>query len=380
MRIKKTLLIGQLPPPRHGMSSAFEILVSGFGDQNIPHKVINASPGKHKRKVGSFSFIRLLQSIVYLFRAIFWTPFHDNIYLIVAITRIGFFKDLPILLWASLLRKHLVVQMHSGNFANFYRNETKWIQWLIHYSYSRISDLVIEDSSFTEQFITFTDRGMKIHAVLNCLPSNVPELCDYQKRYDGQIPKLLYLSNLFESKGYLDVLSAIKILVYEYGKNVEAHFCGGFHPQIKDGKVISNEEQEQLFCSRIKEYGLDSHVIYHSFVDNKEKTDLLIDSHIMILPTYYELEGQPISLIEGLAYQLPLIATEYRGIKSEIIPGYNGLFVPPRSPHSIADAVEKIISSVETYTHYSQHSRELFNKHFHKDVRLSRLIPIIIGD
>jgi glycosyltransferase involved in cell wall biosynthesis len=380
MQKKKNLLIGQLPPPRHGMSSAFEILVQGFREQDIPHTIINASPGKHQREVGSISLMRLWQSFIFLLQVFFLVPTHTNIYVITAITRAGFFKDLVVLRWGFLFQKRIIVQMHSGNFGSFYQNEIKWIQRLIKNSYSRISDLVIEDASFADQFSDFKDRGMQIHAVGNCLPYNISEEDPPQKAFDGKVVKLLYLSNLFESKGYLDVLSAINILVNEFGKKVEAHFCGSFHPNTKNGKVISIEEQEIQFHGKIVRYGLENAVVYHSFVDGKEKIDILNDSNIMILPTYYQLEGQPISLIEGMAYQLPLIGTEYRGIKSEIIPGYNGLFVPPRSPLSIAEAVLEITSSKKIYLQFSQNSRRLFEKNFHKDVRQAKLISIICGE
>lgn len=65
-------------------------------------------------------------------------------------------------------------------------------------------------------------------------------------------------------------------------------------------------------------------------------------SHIAALPSYYG-EGVPKSLIEAAASGRPVVATDMPGCREIVRDGENGLLAPPRDPHGLAGAIERLV-------------------------------------
>jgi len=65
-------------------------------------------------------------------------------------------------------------------------------------------------------------------------------------------------------------------------------------------------------------------------------------SHIVTLPSFHE--GVPTVLIEAAACARPLVATDIPGCRAVITSGENGLLVPPRDAHALAEALSRLAS------------------------------------
>lgn len=98
---------------------------------------------------------------------------------------------------------------------------------------------------------------------------------------------------------------------------------------------------------------------------------LLAASDTIILPqqTGHGATIPPISIVESLAAQKPIIATNILGNR-ELINERNGLLVPPQSPTAIANAMEKI-NHFPVPLHKSEEVFDRFN--FAKSVKLHKL-------
>lgn len=69
---------------------------------------------------------------------------------------------------------------------------------------------------------------------------------------------------------------------------------------------------------------------------------LLADAHIVCLPSYRE--GAPKSLLEAAAAGRPIVTTDVPGCRQVVEHGENGLLVPPRDAHALADALGRLIN------------------------------------
>jgi glycosyltransferase involved in cell wall biosynthesis len=193
------------------------------------------------------------------------------------------------------------------------------------------------------------------------------------KELKGKL-KLLYLSNLIESKGYLDVLQAAKILKEKYGVLFELNFCGKFLPS-PDDKIFQNViEAKSYFHKFILDNDLSESVKYHGVVTGKSKEDILACSHYILLPSYYILEGQPICLIEGIAHGCVPISTDYRDLRNIVKDNWNGMIVKQKSPENIAERIMNVTN--EQFIKLSENSKELFFKEytFQKHIYLMKSI------
>jgi glycosyltransferase involved in cell wall biosynthesis len=65
---------------------------------------------------------------------------------------------------------------------------------------------------------------------------------------------------------------------------------------------------------------------------------------VFLFPSYFANEGQPLNLIEAMAFGLPLVSTRWRGIPEMLPDGYAGL-VEPRDPAAAARALIEVVQN-----------------------------------
>ncbi|WP_419730969.1 glycosyltransferase family 4 protein [Lichenicola sp.] len=68
---------------------------------------------------------------------------------------------------------------------------------------------------------------------------------------------------------------------------------------------------------------------------------LLASADIFALPSHFE--GLPMSVIEAMLCGLPVVATDIRGPREQVIPGETGLLVPPMDVPSLAVAIQHLV-------------------------------------
>ena len=68
---------------------------------------------------------------------------------------------------------------------------------------------------------------------------------------------------------------------------------------------------------------------------------LLAASDIFALPSHFE--GLPMSVIEAMLCGLPVVATDIRGPREQVVPGETGLLVPPGDVPRLAEALRRLV-------------------------------------
>jgi glycosyltransferase involved in cell wall biosynthesis len=176
---------------------------------------------------------------------------------------------------------------------------------------------------------------------------------------------ILFLSNLIESKGYIDLLEAIKILVNDHGiTEIKCIFCGNFLDSTDNYYFRNKEDAELYFNNFIKINNLNNNIIYKGLVSGNDKHNILKKSDIFILPTYYSTEAQPLSILEALAYGKIVIATPHRAIPDMIIDHYNGLIIDFKSPKSIVEAFLKVYKNKDLQNKLSKNAVNFVKNNF----------------
>jgi len=151
---------------------------------------------------------------------------------------------------------------------------------------------------------------------------------------------IVYLSNLMESKGILDLFEAVKI-IRNRGEKIHLDVAGAIEPVIEDRVKVYLEE-------------LGDSVSYHGVVEGKKKKELLLNNYIFCLPSKHPYgEGQPISILEAMANGCAIVTTDHGGIKDIVNEEY-GVFVEKDNHESIGEVLsapvhsEKLIGSWRT--------------------------------
>ena len=81
-------------------------------------------------------------------------------------------------------------------------------------------------------------------------------------------------------------------------------------------------------------------------------------------------EGLPVSVIEAMACGLPIVASDIRGHRDNVIDGENGVLFAPGDSKSMCDGVFDIYKSMELRERFSRNSVELAKKYDLKSIRV----------
>lgn len=90
--------------------------------------------------------------------------------------------------------------------------------------------------------------------------------------------------------------------------------------------------------ARARKLGLADRCIFLGH--RSDMLDLLAVSDLFVLPSLFE--GLPISVLEAMAAQRPVVATSIGGTDEVVIHGVTGLLVPPRDPATLAAAIRRL--------------------------------------
>ena len=79
---------------------------------------------------------------------------------------------------------------------------------------------------------------------------------------------------------------------------------------------------------------------FHGFVDDMREHLLATD--VFVLPTRGD--NFPISILEAMAYAVPVVSTRVGGVPEQVDDGVTGILVDPEDPAALADALTRLIA------------------------------------
>lgn len=241
-KIKKILLIGTLPPPISGQTISFKMLSDNL-KSSFELDSLNISPNislnnKFYYFFRSFEFMFL--SVVFITKLVFKN--YDINYLTISQSRYGFIRDFLFINLSRFFNIKVVAHLKGGNYKNFYYSQNLFIRKLIKTTLNNTTNIIVLGEKLKNMFDFDSNLESKIKIINNCIPFKYN---NFKKHKINQKEiKILYLSNLIVTKGYLDILIALKYLKNN-GFQFKAYFCGKF--LIKESNYKNEEEQKNDF-------------------------------------------------------------------------------------------------------------------------------------
>ncbi|HPB39051.1 MAG TPA: glycosyltransferase [Syntrophorhabdus sp.] len=125
--------------------------------------------------------------------------------------------------------------------------------------------------------------------------------------------------------------------------------------------LIAGEGQlEDQLKTEAKDRGISDHVIFAG--PRLDMPEILKVLDLYVLPSLWE--GLPMVLLEAMAAECPIVATDVGGNSMAIQNGVNGILVPAKSSVELAKAVIGLLSDEQTRHAFIQKGREIFDKKF----------------
>jgi glycosyltransferase involved in cell wall biosynthesis len=336
------LLIGPLPHPVTGEALANQTFLNYLRKNHIQHAYINTTGYKNiQSSHGKFTLSKLLQFIG-VYQNIPKIVRHKGVvYITIGQTFFGVIKYAPFIVTAILLKKPYYLHLHGNYLGHTYQSlsgiKKKWFKWLI----SHAKGGIVLSESLKPNFQHLLPEK-KIKEVENFADDGLYQIDISHKQF--QELHLLFLSNLYPEKGIEDFLDAL-LMLQQADIPFKASIGGAFEMSSKS-RVI--QKMNKIDKTSLK---------YHGFVSGSKKQALLQQANVFVLPTYYKIEAQPISIIEALATGNIIVTTRQGGIP-DFISEKQGFFVEKKNPVHLFETLKYLSDHLSGLSHLSQENRQ----------------------
>lgn len=342
----KVLMVLHMPPVEHGAAKVGGIICkSSYINSRLDIDYIDLGSSKGLVDVGYFRFYKIIR-ITLLYLRIFKTLIREDykvLYFTPTTRGLGIFKDAICILIAKFFSRNILVHLHNKgikeNMVGFWSSMAYRI--MINDSNVILQSLLLK-SDFPPSLMP-----RKYYVVPNGISDEF--ILNNKRPFNDKIV-ILFLSNLFESKGITVFLEALKCLDSK-GYEFEGRIIG------KEGDILSSDLNSRLILM-----GLNSKVNYYGPLYGGAKFDEIINADILVYPTFDDCF--PLVVLEALSCGLPTIASSVGGIPDMLDNGKCGCLVPAGDVNGIVSCLEELILNEELRHKISSGARSHYLKNF----------------
>lgn len=172
----------------------------------------------------------------------------------------------------------------------------------------------------------------------------------FRRKYGvGNALMVLYVGRVIKQKG-------LEYLLYAW-KQVANDFSGAKLVVVGRGNELANLQKLS------HQLGLQKSVVFTDYVAEEELYQALHACDVFVLPSLWEV--LPIAILEAMAAGKPVVCTDAGGNPELVRPGgVNGLVVPKRNPHALAQALETLLASKKLRERMGRAGRKRAEKEF----------------
>lgn len=349
MEPKKILIIAQTPPPFHGQAIMQGHLVDCKWDwckkyfvrMNFSERINEVGHLKVKKIFSLFTLLfSIKKKLTTAIDLIYYPPAGPN--------RIPIYRDVIILFFLKLFSKKIILHFHAGGIDQIFKKVSKIEAQIIKKAFGKVDSVIVlsdwlkKETSWIRAKNTFVVNN-GINDVLNNFP---------KKKNNENIISFLFAGNLKKEKGIFTLLQAANSLK-KSGELFEIKFIGSFH----------DKKEEMLFNIYVNENNLQENIKLLGFKKDNDKWNEFSTADVLCLPTY-ETEAMPISILEAMMFELPVITTNWRSIPDIIQDGENGLLFEINNAEQLALCMKRMIHSADDRIRMGAKARRNYLNYF----------------
>lgn len=155
-------------------------------------------------------------------------------------------------------------------------------------------------------------------------------------------PTILAVGTLSDQKDYPTLIRAVHPLLGQLAPH-------GISPRVR---IVGGGAPLEHFRGLVAEEGLES--VVELLGPRSDVPEIMRASDLFVNCSLYE--GLSVAMIEAMMSGLPIVATDVPGNRELVIPGRNGLLVPPGNAEQLAESIAAILIKPDDYTSFSSGS------------------------
>lgn len=351
----KILFVLHYPPPVHGSAIVgLQIKDSKIVNEAFDCKYVNLGTSISVDEIGKGKIIKLFRYFAILRRVfrsvIFNRP--DLCYFSLTAKGTPFYKDALLVLLVKLFGVKVVYHFHNKGVSVM---QNRYLDNFLYRFVFKHSNVILLSKYLYDDIQKY---AIKEH-IYYC-PNGIPAIEIMQnKKEEGSVVEVLFLSNLIESKGIFVLLEVCKLLKHK--KLI-------FHCTIVGG--IGDVDEHQL-RSKLQEMDLINQVNYEGKKLGTEKEEVFANTDIFIHPTLNDCF--PLVILEAMQYSLPVVSTIEGGIPDIVDDGTTGYLVPKKSAAAMAEKLEILINNPELRRRMGKAGRQKYEREFTLEIFEQRL-------
>ena len=335
-----------------GISSVASFLIKHNNDYHYSHFEI----GKYDNEKRTLSYILRIAKIwinwfnLVLFRKDFLIHFNF------ALEKRSIIRDAPLILFAQLLKKPLVLHIHGGLFLE--KEDTPlWVGYILRLVLSSKNPKIVLSNS-EKDIISRKYYARNVHVLPNS--ADIGDAMTFRKTFNSNAQiKLLYIGRITKAKGIEYTYQALKVLK---GDNVPFKFM-----------LAGNGEDKDEYLRKFSE-SLGTDFEYRGVVSGNSKMNLLKECDVFILPSLYE--GLPVALLECMAFSVVPVVTDVGSIKSIVDNGKNGIILGLHSYEDISKAILKLDNDKSLLKELGTNAQKTVFENFNPEIYIAKLNDI----
>ena len=191
------------------------------------------------------------------------------------------------------------------------------------------------------------------------------------KRFDLPAPRrsapgplrLLSVGRLVEKKGFGDAIAALGALP----RTIDVRY-----------QIAGEGPLEPALRAAIARHGLAGRVELLGALEHERVRRAMLDADALLAPSVTarngDQEGIPVTIMEAMAMELPVIATRHSGIPELVADGVSGLLAEERDPAGLARHVERLAGEPELRLAFGRAGREIVAREYDIEQLNDRLL------
>jgi len=343
----KILLFIKTPPPVNGATIMNQIvednhlIKENFFVRSIPIHYVSDI-----KDFGKISYDKILKVINVLFKLIYELIFHrpDLVYFQVSPKGFAFLRDFMFSLIIKIRKVNILYHLHGKGIQDEAKNNLKKILYRLLFNNSKVICL----SGMLTDDIREVYSGNPF-VVNNGIPvNNLP----IKKDTINLEFKVIYLSNLYESKGIKIFLDSLKIL----------------KEKKKKFKAVIIGKEADWTKSKINDFCLNNNLLknveYLGAQYGEAKKEILDKIDVFVFPTFYANEAFPLVILEAMQLGLPVISTFEGAIPEIVDDGLTGFLVKQQDELDLAEKIETLLRDKELRIKMGEAGRKKFEENY----------------